>query len=155
MIARERLWPRWWVWLVVIALAGLLAWAYGLALGRSIGLAVLAIGLLLIVVLLAMTAPVIEVTDETLRVGAATVPRVVIVSAHVMTRDDIMRARGPGSDARLYVELRPWAATGGVMVRLHDADDPHPGWLFSSRHPDSLVRALSDTMGANDDQRGA
>lgn len=155
VVLRERLWPRWWVWLVLLVLDGLLAWAYGAALGVGAGLAVFAGGAVLVVLLVWMSAPVIEITTETLRVGPATISRSLMGTRRSMSRADIATATGPGSDARLYVELRPWAATGGVMISINDEADPHPGWLFSSRDPDGVLRALSDTMGPPQQDRSA
>jgi hypothetical protein len=54
--------------------------------------------------------------------------------------------RGPSSDARLFVALRPWSASSGVLLELNDPLDPHPAWLFSSRHPARVVAAVTATM---------
>ena len=143
---RERLWPRWWVWCVLISLVSLLAWAYGLALGSHIGWTVFALGCALTVLLVRFTAPTIEITRDSLRVGKAELPRRAIAEIQIQTRDDIHALRGPGSDARLFVELRPWSASQAVLIRVCDPADPHPAWLVSSRHPESFSAALGATM---------
>ena len=51
-----------------------------------------------------------------------------------------------GADGRLFVSLRPWSGADGVLVRLDDPKDPHPAWLFTSRHPARVVAALAATM---------
>ncbi len=149
---RERLWPRWWVWLLLISLVALLAWAYGLALGAPVGFVVFVAGGLLVVIVVWVTAPVIEITTSSLRVDGAVLPRQMISGVRVLRREDIQSLRGPGADARLYVELRPWSTTQAVLIDVCDPADPHPAWLLSSRHPDALAVALSATMGTHDGQ---
>jgi hypothetical protein len=46
----------------------------------------------------------------------------------------------------MFVALRPWSAPAGVLVRLDDPEDPHPAWLFTSRHPVRLAAAITATM---------
>lgn len=133
-----------------MSLSGLLGWAYGLALGAMVGCTVFVTAGVLGVALMWLTAPVIVVTDDTLRVGAAEVPRHVVSGVHVVSRDGVQKLRGPGSDARLYVELRPWSASRAVQVDLDDPSDPHPAWLFSSRNPEVIAAALVVTTGNGD-----
>ena len=99
------------------------------------------------VALMWLTAPVIVLTDDTLRVGAAEVPRHVVSAVHVVSREGVQKLRGPGSDARLFVELRPWSASRAIRVDLNDQTDPHPAWLLSSRNPEAIAEALIVTTG--------
>jgi hypothetical protein len=142
----ERLLPVWWVWLVAMAFLGTLAVAYGGALGPTAGLLVGGLGGALVIWLLWITAPVIRIDAQTLGVGEARIPRDVVRDAEVVDREGIRALRGPGSDARLFVALRPWSARDAVLVRVEDPDDPHPAWLFSTRHPDRVVAAITATM---------
>ena len=144
---RERLLPRWWAWLIAVALVGMVAVAYGAALGRSAGLLVGLGGLALVVVLLWATAPQLVVTSSDLRVDGAVLPLSSVAAADPVGPAEIAVLRGPGSDARLFVSLRPWSSAEGVLVRLEDPVDPHPAWLFSSRHPARVVTAVTATMG--------
>lgn len=143
---RERLLPTWWAWLLVLALVAMIAIAYGAALGATAGWLVAAGTALLAVGLLWLTAPEVAVTPEGLRVDDALLPLASVAGWEEVDRDEIARLRGPGSDARLFVALRPWSASGGVLVRLDDPEDPHPAWLFSSRHPARVTAALAATM---------
>jgi hypothetical protein len=144
---RERLVPRWWAWLLAYSFAGMVAVAYGAALGATIGWLLAAGGLALATALLLITAPTIVVSDAALSVGGATLPLTSIGEVEAVTGERIRELRGPGADGRLFVSLRPWSGADGVLVRLDDAEDPHPAWLFTSRHPARVVDALAATMG--------
>lgn len=143
---RERLLPSWGAWVLVLGLVAMLSIAYGAALGATAGwLVALGTGVLAVALLL-LTAPVIAVSPAGLQVQGALLPLTSIAGVEAVDRDEIRRLRGPGSDARLFVSLRPWSASGGVLVRLDDPEDPHPAWLFTSRHPGRVVDALAATM---------
>lgn len=144
---RERLLPRWWVWLVLAAVVTMLAVAYGAALGGQVGWLVAAIGAAAVFGLVWITAPLIRADADGLHAGAALLPPASIGDVCVVSADRIRELRGPGADGRLFVALRPWAARSGVLVHVDDPDDPHPAWLVSSRHPERLVAALTATMG--------
>ena len=144
---RERLLPRWWAWLLAYSFVGMIAIAYGAALGATVGWLVAIGGLVLATGLLLITAPTIEVSDGALTVGGATLPLTSIGEVEAVTGDRIRELRGPGADGRLFVSLRPWSGADGVLVQLDDSEDPHPAWLFTSRHPARVVAALAATMG--------
>jgi hypothetical protein len=142
----ERLLPRWWAWLLAYSFIGMVAVAYGAALGATVGWLVAVGGLVLATALLLITAPMITVSGTTLSVGGATLPVTSIGEVEAVTGDRIRELRGPGADGRLFVSLRPWSGADGVLVRLDDPEDPHPAWLFTSRHPARVVAALAATM---------
>lgn len=144
---RERLLPRWWAWLLAYSFIGMVAIAYGAALGATTGWLVAAGGLALATGLLLVTAPTIVIADGTLEVGGAALPLTSIGGAEAVTGARISELRGPGSDGRIFVSLRPWSSADGVLVLLEDPEDPHPAWLFSSRHPARVVDVLTATMG--------
>lgn len=140
---RERLLPHWWVWIVALLPVTMLSIAYGSALGARAGLIVAALGVALTVWLLWISAPVTTVSADALQVASARLPLTSIGEVTVVDRPGIADLRGPGGDARLFVELRPWSARGAVLVNLDDADDPHPAWLISTRHPARLQDSLN------------
>lgn len=146
---RERLLPRWWAWLLMLGLVAMISVAYGAALGARVGWGVAAGTTVLAVILLVVTAPEVRVEDGALLVDDARLPLASISSVEIVDAAGIARLRGPGADARLFVALRPWSASDGVLVTLDDADDPHPAWLFSSRHPARVEAALAATMTAD------
>jgi hypothetical protein len=144
---RERLVPTWWAWLIAVSLVAMVGIAYGAALGATAGWIVGIVGVVLVVALIWVTSPVVAVTPGSLDVGSARLPLTSIESAEEVDAAQIAALRGPGADARLFTALRPWSCREGVLVRLADDADPHPAWLFSSRHPARMVSALDATMG--------
>ncbi|MDP1876068.1 MAG: DUF3093 domain-containing protein [Actinomycetota bacterium] len=150
---RERLLPRWWAWLVSGAMVAMLAIAYGGALGLAAGVAVGTLGGALVGWLLWITSPEVAVDAAGLHAAGAVLPPWALGPATVLDRAGVARQRGPGSDARLYVVLRPWSAARGVLVEVRDPQDPHPAWLVSSRRPELLAAAVTvshgDTLGPN------
>lgn len=144
---RERLLPRWWAWLLAYSFVGMLAVAYGAALGATVGWLIAAGGLALATALLVITAPTIVIADAGLSVGGAMLPVTSIGEVEEVTGERIRELRGPGADGRLFVSLRPWSGRDGVLVRLDDPEDPHPAWLFTSRHPARVVAALAAKIG--------
>lgn len=143
---RERLVPTWWVWVVAIALAAMVGVAYGAALGDATGWAVGLGGAALLIALLWVTSPRIVIADGYLGVGPARLPLTSIDGVDRLDAAEIAALRGPGADARIYTALRPWSCREGVLIRLADEADPHPAWLFSSRHPARVVETLAATM---------
>ncbi len=144
---RERLWPTWWASILALVPALMISVAYGAALGAGVGWGVAAVTGVLTVLLLVVTAPRIEVTADHLAVGPAVLPPSAVAAVEVVDASRMAQLRGPGADARVFVALRPWSARNGVLVTLDDPQDPHPAWLFSSRHPTRVVTALTATMG--------
>ena len=145
---RERLLPQWWAWLVAAAPIGMLAIAYGAALGIGPGLAVGVGGLAVGGWLLWISSPVVSVDLHGFTAAGAHLPSASIADVQVVDRAQIRTLRGPGSDARIFVVLRPWSAHAAVLVNLDDADDPHPAWLVSSRHPVRLQESLNTRTGS-------
>lgn len=90
---------------------------------------------------LAVTSPVVEVSDGVLRAGNARIPVALLGPAEALDVAAMRHELGPGLDGRAYVCLRAWARTG-VRVALDDPADPTPYWLVSTRRPQLLVEAL-------------
>lgn len=147
--------PAWWAWVIAGALVTMLAVAYGAALGALAGWG-LALGLgVLIVALLIRTSPLVELDATRLRCGPAVLPVAVMVRAEAVDGAQVRIIRGPGGDGRIYTALRPWSASGAVLITLDDPEDPHPAWLISSRHPEELAAALTATMGSRNVEEDA
>lgn len=143
---RERLWPSWPSWVVIEGLIGLLAWAYGIALGWGVGVGVAVIGTGAALAFARLSSPLLVLTSTDLRVGHATLPTDTISAVESLSREGIARLRGPDADARLFVELRPWAGREAVLICIADPTDPHPAWLVTTRHPDRLQAVIAATM---------
>jgi hypothetical protein len=142
----ERLWPTWWACALALVPALMLSVAYAAALGPAIGLVVTIASVGLTVLVLVVTAPRLAVSPSGLAVGAALLPPTAIGGVEAVDAGRIRELRGPGADARTFVALRPWSASGGVLVTVDDPQDPHPAWLLTSRHPARMVSAITATM---------
>ena len=134
---------------MIECLLGLLAWAYGIALGWAVGVGVAVIGTGAALALARFSSPLIVLTSTDLRVGNAALPTRTITGVRALSRTGIVALRGPDADARLFVELRPWAARDAVLIEIADPTDPHPAWLVTTRHPDRLQAVLAATMGTD------
>ena len=143
---RERLLPKWWAWLLTASFVAMIAIAYGAALGARTGWIVAIIGGAVALALVFTTVPRIDVEPDSLHVSGAVLPATSIAAVRAVDGAEMRALQGPGADARTFVALRPWAASGGVLVTLDDPEDPHPAWLISSRHPDRLAAAVAATM---------
>ena len=106
-----------------------------------LGVIVSVIVYLAIVIPMALTSPVILVTDSELKVGKAHISREFISTVSAYSGSDAFAARGTDLDARAWILLRGWI-NPVVRVDINDPADPTPYWLFSSRKPEELVLAL-------------
>ncbi len=139
----ERLWPGPLGWSSVLGLAAVMALVMSPVrtwLAVVAGLVTLAIGLIAAIGL----SPRVTLSDGVLSAGRARIPVHFLGEAHVLDRDEVRAAVGPGSDARDYVVLRSWLP-GAVSVLVDDPADPTPRWLVSSRRPRELLAALEAT----------
>lgn len=84
----------------------------------------------------------IDVGDDGLTVGRATLRPPHIGAAERLGRADYRRRLGTGADARAYLVTRPYIESG-VLVEVADDRDPVPYWLLSSRRPEALAAALA------------
>lgn len=139
---RERLIPGPIVSVVVVSMAAVFGIAFGAALGAAVGWLTFAVLLILATAVMLLTAPTIEVTDDVVRIGRATLPRRHIASVEVLDADGAREATGARADVRQYLVLRTTSAATAVKIVLDDPQDPHPNWLVTSRRPEQFAAAL-------------
>lgn len=89
-------------------------------------------------------SPVIAVTDEGLRVGTAYLEREFWGQAQAFRGLEARHERGPGAHGLAWLSLRPWIDPV-VKIEVSDPEDPTPYWLISSKNPEALLAALSDS----------
>jgi hypothetical protein len=147
---RERLIapPSWWLfavafgvvwgWIVLVIASVPAAVATGVIVAAGSALAVLRYGSLTI-----------EVTDDVLRAGRATVERRHLGRVEPLARPAYRHRLGAGADVRGLLVTRPYLDRG-VLVEIADTSDPTPYWLLSSRRPEALAAALGHTGDAPD-----
>lgn len=139
---RERIWPAAWVFVAtaLVIPASLLVFL-PISLEAGVVVAVVLYGA--IVVVLLVTTPVIEVTDEELRAGRALIERRFVGDVAPFDGPEATAERGPRLDARAWLLIRGWVSAV-VRVELTDPKDPTPYWLVSTRRPEELARALQN-----------
>lgn len=139
---REVLWPTWWIWLIALGFVGMLAVAFGAALGSEVGWSLAFAGAAIALISLIGFSPRISVSDEGIQVGHATLPREAIGRVKALTAAETKAARTEHYDASWYAVLRPSCAPTAVVIEVVDARDPHPAWIVTSRRPTKLAAAL-------------
>lgn len=89
----------------------------------------------------------IRVAGAELWVDDAHLPVRLIAAAEPLRGEAKRAALGPDLHALAFVVHRPWVP-GAVKVTLADPADPTPYWIVSSRHPERLAKALSESIKA-------
>lgn len=143
ILYRERLTPRAYAYVVVLALIAMVAIAYGAPFGARVGWIVFVGSGALAIWAMIATSPVIEITGSQVRVGRAAIDRSLIAQAVAMDPEAFRLARGRDADPRRYTILRAWHSGSGILLTLADPDDPHPSWLITTARPVDLAAALA------------
>lgn len=144
---RERLLPKWWVYGLAAGLVGMLSIAYGAAYDAAIGWAMFVVIFGLLALVMTTSSPIIEVSDV-LRVDGAQLPITCIGSVAELDPSQTREARRSRDHALDYTLLKMWSSTSSVAIRVEDPNDPHPGWLFSTRHPARIGAAIQAIRGS-------
>ncbi len=100
-----------------------------------------------VVVVLLVTAPVIEVTHDELVAGRARVPIALIGTVSCHFGGEATLERGQRLDARAWLMIRGWVAPV-VKVEINDSHDPTPYWIISSRRPELVLEAIDSARSA-------
>jgi hypothetical protein len=139
-IYRERLLPGPWTFIVtaLVIPAALLVF---LPINPAVGVAAAAVMYGACVAALIVTAPVIEVTENAIIAGRASVPLINVGATTTYTGEAARQQRGPVLDARAWLVIRGWVDPV-VKVEILDDRDPAPYWLLSSRQPTALASAV-------------
>ena len=145
-IYREKLWPAWWLFVataLVIPASLLVFVPINFTTGVIVAI-VLYSGCCLALVL---GSPVIEVTDDRLVAGRATLPIEATGVAAAFRGEEARLQRGQKLDARAWLLIRGWVAPV-VTVAVVDDGDPTPYWLLSTRNPEALAAAIAQAKDA-------
>ncbi|GAB2602081.1 DUF3093 domain-containing protein [Streptomyces capparidis] len=129
-------------------------WVLAVALGASLGLAALPLGVVpmlvalvggVVAALLAVSAygsARIRVVAGSLVAGDARIPVEALGRAYALDREEAAAWRSHRADPRAFMLLRAYIPTA-VRVEITDPEDPTPYVYLSTRHPARLVEALS------------
>lgn len=151
MTYRERLWPAAWVWMLMLGVAVMLAWALAFALGPVWGVFTFSGCVLLMILVVVATVSTITVSTSGVHVDRAFLPRASMSGVRSLDGTE-MRMALRSSPGATFLAVRPWACREGVLVALDDASDPHAYWLVSSRHREAFAKAILEatTHGPHD-----
>ncbi len=140
-IYRERVvpGPGGFIPLVLIAPTGFLTLS---PINANLGVLIGVFGTALVVALLIWLSPVIELTDKTLRVGKAEIPRGALGLASPIESADAFSERGPKLNALAFIRFQPTVKTL-IKIEITDPQDPTPYLLFSTRRPELLAKAIN------------
>lgn len=89
-----------------------------------------------------LLAPKIQITDQHLRVGKATIDRDFLGSAQPIPQQESFIARGQELHLNAYAVFQV-SVKGLVRVEVRDAEDPTPYWIFSTRNPEIVAAVLN------------
>ena len=141
ILYRERLSPSWWM-IVAVGLVVPATVLIFLPLNVFVGV-ISGLGLWVSsVAVLWGFSPVIAVTEEGLRVGAAYLEREFWGQTQAFRGVEARHERGPGAHGLAWLSLRPWIDPV-VKIEVTDPEDHTPYWLVSSKKPEALIAALS------------
>jgi hypothetical protein len=84
----------------------------------------------------------VEVGDDALQAGRARLEWPCCGPATALDPEATRRILGVDADVAAFLLVRPYISTA-VRVDVHDADDPTPYWLLSSRHPARLAASIN------------
>jgi hypothetical protein len=138
----ERLYVTWYLWLLPLLGAGLLAAEVHLGYPgvRAWLPYVVLLPLTALLIWRAGRAPV-RVEGGELYVGNAHLPLEHVGAVEVFTAKDKRAVLGRGLDPTAFVLHRSWV---GPLVRVEvtDPEDPTPYWVFSTRYPEQVASVL-------------
>ncbi len=140
-VYRERVVPSWSSFLIP-PLLGLGLYGVFLQFDELLGIWLGCAATSAVTILLVLKAPVIELTDTTLRVGRAVIERKHLGEAISITAEEAFAERGHLLDARAFTVFQSSVRTM-VKLPIKDDSDPTPYWLFSSRNPERLLKLLA------------
>ena len=146
ILYRETLRPSWGLFLIAALVLPILTLTFA-PFSVLFGVVASVVVFVVICIALVASAPTIEITESTLRVGKAKIERTFISSVSAFSGDPARAQRGVELDARAWTLFRGYIDPV-VKVDLNDKNDPTPYWLFSTRRPKELAAVLRKTGGA-------
>jgi hypothetical protein len=140
LVFDEKLYPSL-AFLLTIQVLPIAFWLICLPLWREEAAFVGVLTEVLLVVGAMILAPRIAFDGHTLSVGRARIDRSAIGEVTVFKGSEAQRARTTDLNPGAYLKLRPGIGSY-LKVILKDPTDPTPYWLFSTRNPEKLAKAL-------------
>lgn len=138
---RERMLPGPFVFLV-LALFGTTVGIVTVPLSGKLALTVGAIGVIAMIVIGAVTSPVLSVTRQEVRFGRARIAPHLLGETQVLRGSDWHEVMSTGFRPLEYHCTRGWIHAG-VRIPVLDEQDPTPAWVATSRRPEDLALAVT------------
>lgn len=138
----ERLHVTWYLWLLPLLGAGLLAAEIHLGYpGVRAWLPYVVLLPLTVVLIWRAGRARVRIADGELHVGDAHLPLEHVGTVEVFGAKEKRAVLGRGLDPTAFVLHRSWVRSL-VRVEVTDPEDPTPYWVFSTRHPDQVATLL-------------
>ena len=139
MAIRERQWPSMGAAVMSLIIPIMVGVAYGAVFGPFIGVAVAIAGAAIAGAVMWRTSPVIAWRNDILHVDRAQLPGSAIASVTCLDRmnaEQLLR-----DDGRFFTAIRR-GSPHVLRIDINDSQDPHIGWLVSTRDPDAFALAI-------------
>ena len=144
IVYRERIWPGLGFPSFLLFMGVSLAIAYQRAYDGHIGAIIITISLLLTCAITFASAPVLEISPTELQLGKAHIERIHLGKTSILDNIQSRHALGKGAHSgALSVTRSGIEAT--IIVEILDESDPHPYWIFSTRKPQLVLKALGSS----------
>ena len=144
IIYRERIWPSLALPSFLLLMGASLAIAYQRAYHGYVGLTTFGIALGITSLITLASSPRVEVTQDSLRLGKAVIPRIHIGQVAVLDAQQTRKSLGASGHHDALTATRSGIAHS-IIVQIIDENDPHPYWQFSTRKPQEVAAALGAT----------
>ena len=137
----ERLSPGPGMWFLTLC-AGGASYLVGAPIGIPVGIIAAVVVTLLLGWILYFSAPTIEISQDWVRVGRASIERTYVGETHAFRGEQARIAAGPDLDGRAYMCFRGWI-TPKIRLDITDPADPTPYWIASTRKPEKIAEILN------------
>jgi hypothetical protein len=141
---RERIWPGAGFASFLLFMGASLAIAYQRAYHGNIGIAIICICALLTSAITFASAPLLEISLTEMRLGKAHIDRVHLGKTAILDSVQTKQALGKGAHAGALAVTRS-GIKATIIVEILDENDPHPYWIFSTRRPQLVLKALGSS----------
>lgn len=141
MLYQERLSPGIGTWFLVLV-AGAGSFLVGAPISITAGIITAIVVILLVGIVLYSTSPVIEITENYVRIGRAQIERKFVGIAEAFHGEESRLAAGPQLDGRAFMCFRGWVDSK-IRIEITDPADPTPYWLASTRNPEKIAAILN------------
>jgi hypothetical protein len=140
MLYRERVTPRW-TNFIPLTLIFPTFWLTFSPINEAAGFISGVLVTLFVLVLMIVNSPTIEIRQGQIRVSKARIETRYLGKVEMAPLAPRFAQRVPNLDARAFLALQN-SQKGLVKLEISDKKDPTPYWVFSTKNPEAVVRAV-------------